>query len=117
MRPRPSSSSCRRTCGTARRSNGFDSTVQKIASLSISFGKPVLLIEGDSHVFKVDNPFAMGDPVHGVIDAGAEPDAHRGARVDHGAAVRVGPPSRRSRGDAAVQLDAQPPLTTFKFVS
>jgi hypothetical protein len=46
--------------------NGFDSTVQKIASLSIAFGKPVLLIEGDSHVFKVDNPFAMGDPLHGV---------------------------------------------------
>ena len=47
-------------------SNGFDATVQKIASLSLAFGKPVLLVEGDSHVFKSDNPLAAGDPVHGV---------------------------------------------------
>jgi hypothetical protein len=45
---------------------GFDSTVQKIAELTLSFGKPVLLVEGDSHVFKVDNPLATGDAVHGV---------------------------------------------------
>jgi hypothetical protein len=46
--------------------NGFDSTVQKLAASTLAFGKPVLLIEGDSHVFKVDNPLAAGDPVHGV---------------------------------------------------
>ncbi|HET6280830.1 MAG TPA: hypothetical protein VFH73_07690 [Polyangia bacterium] len=46
--------------------DGFDSTVQKLASLTLAFGKPVLLIEGDSHVFKVDNPLAAGDAVHGV---------------------------------------------------
>jgi len=46
--------------------SGFDSTVQKLASLALAFSKPVLLIEGDSHIFKVDNPFAMGDPLHGV---------------------------------------------------
>ncbi|HET9932310.1 MAG TPA: hypothetical protein VFQ35_16515 [Polyangiaceae bacterium] len=46
--------------------NGFDSTVQKIASQSLAFGKPVLLVEGDSHVFKADNPLAAGDPTHGV---------------------------------------------------
>jgi hypothetical protein len=46
--------------------NGFDSTVQRLAELTLAFGKPVLLIEGDSHVFKVDNPMAAGDPVHGV---------------------------------------------------
>jgi len=45
---------------------GFDSTVQKLAASALAFGKPVLLIEGDSHVFKTDNPFASGDPLHGV---------------------------------------------------
>ena len=40
--------------------------MQKLATLTLSFGKPVLLMEGDSHVFKVDNPLAAGDPVHGV---------------------------------------------------
>jgi hypothetical protein len=46
--------------------NGFNLTVQKIAARTLAFGKPVLLIEGDSHVFKTDNPMAMGDPLHGV---------------------------------------------------
>jgi hypothetical protein len=46
--------------------DGFDSTVRKLAVSAVAFGKPVLLIEGDSHIFKVDNPLATGDPVHGV---------------------------------------------------
>lgn len=46
--------------------NGFDSTVQKLAASALAFGKPVLLLEGDSHVFKTDNPLAAGDPAHGV---------------------------------------------------
>ncbi|MFZ5893866.1 MAG: metallophosphoesterase [Myxococcota bacterium] len=45
---------------------GFDSTIQKIAALTLTFGKPVLLLEGDSHVFKQDNPLANGDLTHGV---------------------------------------------------
>lgn len=47
-------------------SNGFDKTIQKLAALTLSFGKPVLLVQGDSHVFKLDNPLAMGDAAHGV---------------------------------------------------
>jgi hypothetical protein len=49
--------------------NGFNDTVQKIATQSVAFGKPVLLIEGDSHVFKTDNPLAAGSPAHGVSTA------------------------------------------------
>jgi len=45
---------------------GYDPIVQKLASLVLEFGKPVLLLEGDSHNFKVDNPLANGDPSHGV---------------------------------------------------
>lgn len=48
------------------RNEGFDDTIQKIAALSLAYGKPVLLLQGDSHVFKVDNPLAAGDSVHGV---------------------------------------------------
>ena len=47
-------------------SDGFNDTVQRIASQALAWGKPVLLMQGDSHVFKVDNPLAMGDSVHGV---------------------------------------------------
>jgi len=45
---------------------GYDPIVQKLASLILAFGKPVLLLEGDSHDFTVDNPLANGDPDHGV---------------------------------------------------
>jgi hypothetical protein len=40
--------------------------VQKIAASTLAFGKPVLLLEGDSHIFKTDNPIANGDPLHAV---------------------------------------------------
>lgn len=46
--------------------DGFDSTVQRLASLAVAFAKPVLLINGDSHVFRIDNPLAAPDPVHAV---------------------------------------------------
>jgi hypothetical protein len=47
-------------------SDGFNNTIQRIAKLALAYGKPVLLIEGDSHVFKSDNPLATGDALHGV---------------------------------------------------
>jgi hypothetical protein len=36
--------------------DGFTDTIQRIAHLALTYGKPVLLIEGDSHIYKVDNP-------------------------------------------------------------
>jgi len=44
--------------------SGFDALVQQIGSLSAEFGKPVLLLEGDSHKFRVDNPFSVSSPLH-----------------------------------------------------
>ena len=44
--------------------SGFDALVQQIGSLSAQFGKPVLLLEGDSHQFRVDNPFSTSSPLH-----------------------------------------------------
>ena len=40
-----------------------------MASLALDFGRPVLLLNGDSHNFVVDNPLAAGDPLHGVSTA------------------------------------------------
>jgi hypothetical protein len=46
--------------------DGFDATVAALAQLSAQFGKPVLLVNGDSHQFQVDHPLAEGSPVHHV---------------------------------------------------
>ena len=45
---------------------GFNDTIQRIAQRTLAYGKTVLLIEGDSHIYKVDNPLANGDAAHGV---------------------------------------------------
>jgi len=39
---------------------GFTALVQQIGTLSAQFGRPVLLLEGDSHVWRVDRPFTPG---------------------------------------------------------
>jgi hypothetical protein len=45
---------------------GYDLIIQRLAARVLSFGAPVLLLNGDSHNFKTDNPLADGDPSHGV---------------------------------------------------
>jgi hypothetical protein len=47
--------------------NGYDSFVQRLAELSVHFGRPVLLINGDSHVFEVDQPLADPNSATGKI--------------------------------------------------
>ena len=49
--------------------SSFAPIVQKIAARTKAFGKPVLLLEGDSHVFGVDNPLATGNSLHNVTIA------------------------------------------------
>ena len=44
---------------------GFDQIVTRLAQRSHAFGKPVLLLEGDSHVWRVDHPLTAGDPLYG----------------------------------------------------
>jgi hypothetical protein len=39
-------------------SDGFNETIQRIAARTLTFGKPVLVMQGDSHAYKVDNPLA-----------------------------------------------------------
>ena len=48
---------------------GFSEIVQRLADRASAFGKPVLLLEGDSHRFTVDRPLATGSALHGVTTA------------------------------------------------
>lgn len=56
---------------TANTHNGYAETVAEIARLSRDFGKPVYLVNGDSHEYNVDNPLATGSRWLGVY--GQEP--------------------------------------------
>jgi len=46
--------------------DGYDELVIQIGNLAAKFGKPVLLIEGDSHVFRIDQPFSAESPLFGL---------------------------------------------------
>ena len=43
--------------------SGFDAVVQQIGALGAAFHKPVLLLEGDSHRFEVQQPFSASSPL------------------------------------------------------
>src|SRR5215510_11737955 len=47
--------------------NSYDGFVQELADLSIQFGRPVLLLNGDSHVYQTDKPLADPTSATGVI--------------------------------------------------
>jgi hypothetical protein len=47
--------------------DGYTSFVQTLADLCVRFGRPVLLINGDSHVFEVDQPLADPNSATGKI--------------------------------------------------
>lgn len=49
--------------------DGFEPIVEELAERARRFGKPVLVVQGDSHNFLVDHPLAEGSPVHGVTTA------------------------------------------------
>ncbi|ABD12281.1 hypothetical protein ThrDRAFT_04381 [Frankia casuarinae] len=46
--------------------SGFDPIVKRIGTLAEHFGKPVLILQGDSHNFRVDHPFTSTDPLYGI---------------------------------------------------
>lgn len=46
--------------------SGFDPIVRRIGTLAAQFGRPVLLLEGDSHTFRVDHPFTKSDRLYGI---------------------------------------------------
>ena len=47
---------------TAAHIANYEPFISDIASKTLAFGKPVLLFNGDSHVFRSDNPLVQGAP-------------------------------------------------------
>lgn len=47
--------------------NAYTPLVKKLADLCVRFGRPVLLINGDSHVFETDHPLADPSSATGLI--------------------------------------------------
>jgi hypothetical protein len=47
---------------------GYDEIVKRLAVQAHQFQKPVVLFEGDSHLFRVDHPFTPGDPLYSKYD-------------------------------------------------
>ena len=59
---------------------GYDELVQQIGTLAADFGRPVLLLEGDSHVWRTDRPFTPGAEVApGILFSSMHPQ-HPGRR-------------------------------------
>ena len=56
---------------------GYEPYVAKIAALTQSFGKAVLMLNGDSHTFLSDNPLSANDPLHSIHPAYDVPNFHR----------------------------------------
>lgn len=46
--------------------DGFTELLQLLAELALEYGKPVLVVQGDTHVYKTDQPLLNGDAVHDV---------------------------------------------------
>ena len=46
--------------------SAYDDMVIKIGQLAAAYGKPVLLIEGDSHIFRIDQPYTPSSPLFGL---------------------------------------------------
>jgi hypothetical protein len=49
--------------------SGYDAVVQQIGARAASFGKPVLMLEGDSHRFEVQQPYSASSPLRLVHPA------------------------------------------------
>jgi hypothetical protein len=56
---------------------GYEPFVSGIASHTLDFGKPVLLFNGDSHVYRSDNPLSASDPLNYIHPGYNVPNFHR----------------------------------------
>ncbi len=54
---------------TAGPLDGFTTIVRRLAERAASFSRPVLLVQGDSHRYLVNKPFAAAEPIHGTVIA------------------------------------------------
>jgi hypothetical protein len=56
---------------------GYEPFVASIASHTTGFGRPVLMFNGDSHVFQSGNPLSPSDPNYGIHPGYDVPNFHR----------------------------------------
>jgi hypothetical protein len=56
---------------------GYEPIVSDIATDTNNFGKPVLMFNGDSHVYQSGNPFSPSDPNYNIHPGYTVPDFHR----------------------------------------
>jgi len=61
----------------AAHQTGYESLVQSVASHTLAFGKPVLMLNGDSHVYKSGNPLSSSDPNYAIHPGYDVPNFHR----------------------------------------
>src|SRR5262249_525096 len=71
--PRGLSSSRRRTCRTSTGTppahlTNYEPIIGTIAALTTAFARPVLLFNGDSHLYRSDNPLSPTAPCAGETD-------------------------------------------------
>ena len=56
---------------------GYEPFVKSIATNALAFGEPVLLLNGDSHVYRSDNPLLATDPLNFMHPGYDVPNFHR----------------------------------------
>jgi hypothetical protein len=56
---------------------GYEPIVKSIAAHTLELGKPVLMFNGDSHVFRSDNPLSASDPLAFMHPGYDVPNFHR----------------------------------------
>ena len=56
---------------------GYEPIVKSVATHTVDFGKPVLMFNGDSHVFRSDNPLSASDPLAFMHPGYDVPNFHR----------------------------------------
>lgn len=62
---------------TAAHLSQYDQFASAVADGTTAFGKPVLMLNGDSHVYKTDNPLAASDPANAIHPGHDVPNFHR----------------------------------------
>ena len=68
--------------GGAAQQRGFELVRERIAARAAAFGRPVLLVQGDSHRYLVDRPVAAAPNLTRVVVEGETVDEHLRLTVD-----------------------------------
>jgi hypothetical protein len=56
---------------------GYEPIVKSVADHTVAFGKPVLMFNGDSHVYQTGNPLSPSNPLAALHPGYAVPNFHR----------------------------------------